>query len=67
MELQGRRRRGRVDGWTELGMISKRRDCQWRNCITELHGGVHHHTSTPHDSGIQMKGGKKRKSGVSGL
>ena len=30
-------------------------------CTTVLHGGVCHHTSTPHKIGNKMKEGKKRK------
>ena len=29
-------------------------------CTTGLHGGVCHHTSTPHKSGIKMKKKKKK-------
>ena len=36
-------------------MISKIRDCRGRKCTTVLHGGVCHHTSTPHKSGNKMK------------
>ena len=30
-------------------------------CMTELHGGVCHRTSTPHKSGNKMKEKKKKK------
>ena len=30
-------------------------------CMTELHGGVSHRTSTPHKSGNKMKEKKKKK------
>ena len=30
----------REDGWTERGMISKRRDCRGRKCTTVLRVGV---------------------------
>ena len=30
-------------------------------CMTELHGGVCHRTSTPHKSGNKMKKKKKKK------
>ena len=26
----------------------KQKDCQWRKCVTVLHGGVYRQTSTPH-------------------
>ena len=41
-------------------MTSKRRDCGLMMCMTELHGGVCHRTSTPHKSGIKMKEKKRR-------
>ena len=44
--MSERRRLDRVGGLT-----SKRRDCRGRKCMTELHGGVYHHTSTPHKGG----------------
>ena len=44
----------REDGWT------KRRDCRLMMCMTELHGGVCHRTSTPHKSGNKMKDKKKK-------
>ena len=40
-------------------MISKRRDCRGRKCMTVLHGGVRHHISTPHKSVNKMKEKKK--------
>ena len=40
-------------------MTSKRRDCRLMMCTTVLHGGVCHHTSTPHKSGTKMKEKKK--------
>ena len=51
MKVQGRRKRGRP----------KRRDCRLMMCMTELHGGVCHRTSTPHKSGNKMKEKKKKK------
>ena len=52
----GRRKRGRREnGWTERGMISKRRDCRGSKCMTDPHGGVYHQTSNPHKSGTNMK------------
>ena len=33
-------------------------------CMTELHGGVCHRTSTPHKSGNKMKEKKKKKTSV---
>ena len=60
--LQGRRKRGRPNRrWLEkLRMTSKRRDCRLMMCTTVLHGGVCHHTSTPHKSGNKMKEKKKK-------
>ena len=57
MKVQGRRKRGRPKRrWLDkVRMASKRRDCRLMMCTTVLHGGVCHHTSTPHKSGIQMK------------
>ena len=37
----------------------RRRDCRLMMCMTELHGGVCHRTSTPHKSGNKMKEKKK--------
>ena len=36
-------------------------------CMTELHGGVCHRTSTPHKSGNKMKEKKKKKKTVGKL
>ena len=33
-------------------------------CMTELHGGVCHRTSTPHKSGNKMKEKKKKKNDI---
>ena len=57
MKVQGRRKRGRPKkgGWTKYRMISKTRDCRLMVCLTVLHGGVCHRTSTPHKSGNKIK------------
>ena len=61
MKVQGRRKRGRPkrrwmdkvkDDIKEKGLMM---------CTTGLHGGVCHHTSTPHKSGNTMKEKKKKK------
>ena len=38
-----------------------RKYCRLLMCMTELHGGVCHRTSTPHKSGNKMKEKKKKK------
>ena len=45
------------DCWTELGMVSKTRDCQGRKCmtVTVLHGCVCHRTSTPNGNKMKEK------------
>ena len=57
MKVQGEGREEdlREDGWTKWRMTSKRRDCRLMMCMTELHGGVCHRTSTPHKSGIRWR------------
>ena len=41
-------------------MTSKRRDCRLMKCMTVLHGGVYHRTSTPHKSGNKTTEKKKK-------
>ena len=55
----GKGREEGLDGWVEWGMISERRDCRGRKCMTALHGGVYHQTRTPYKSGIKMKGRRR--------
>ena len=37
MEVQGRRRKGSLDGWTVQGLILERRDVWGKKFMTELH------------------------------
>ena len=50
VQEEGRKEDLREDGWTELGMMSKRSVYRLMKCTTLLHGGVRHRTSTPHKS-----------------
>ena len=63
MIVQGRRKRGRPKRrWLDKVKDDiKERDCRLMMCMTELHGGVCHRTSTPHKSGNKMKEKKKKK------
>ena len=56
---EGREEDVREDGWTKKTMISKRRDYRLMKCMTGLHEGVCHRTSTPHKSGNNMTEKKK--------
>ena len=59
MKVQGRRKRGRPKRrWLDK-VKDDIKDCRLMMCMTELHGGVCHHTSTPHKSGNKMKEKKK--------
>ena len=47
------------DGWTVSWMISERSDYRERKCNADLHGGVYHHTSTPHNKSVQQLNGEQ--------
>ena len=57
MKVQGRRKRGRPKRrWLDKVKDDiKEKDCRLMMCMTELHGGVCHRTSTPHKSWNKMK------------
>ena len=61
MKAQGRSKRGRPNRrW--LGKVKddiKEKELSADKCTTVLHGGVCHHTSTPHKSGNKTKEKKK--------
>ena len=62
MKVHGRRKRGRPKRrWLDKVKDDiKEKGLQLMMCTTVLHGGVCHHTSTPHKSGIKMKEKKKK-------
>ena len=63
MKVQGRRKRGRPKRrWLDKVKDDiKEKGLRLMMCMTELHGGVCHRTSTPHKSGNKMKEKKKKK------
>ena len=63
MKVQGRRKRGRPKRrWLDKVKddIKERRDCRLMMCMTVLHGGICHRTSTTHQSGNKVKENKKK-------
>ena len=57
MKVQGKRKRGRPKRrWLDKVKDDiKEKGCLLMMCMTELHGGVCHLTSSPHKSGNKMK------------
>ena len=61
MKVQGRRKRGRPKRRWMDKVKDDIKACWLMKCMTVLHGGVSHRTSTPHKGGNKMKEEKKKK------